>query len=232
LSETTLRILTFQVDQRCYGLPSADVVELVRAASVEPLPGAPATIDGVLNVRGDVVPVFNLRPRFGLPDRPPIPSDHFIVTRAGERTVVVRTDRVIDLVELPAADVRSEGAAVPGVEHLTDVARLPEGLLLICDLETFLTSAETTVELDKATAPVARGAGHRGSKATQGVTRRRRSTAGAKARTPPPPEKPAPTKTTAAKKTAAKKTAAKKKESPPPKAPRRRTPTARDKKAE
>ena len=60
----SLAILAFELGSGLYALPMADVDELVRAVTVVPLPKAPAVVEGVVDVRGRVVPVFDLRARF------------------------------------------------------------------------------------------------------------------------------------------------------------------------
>src|SRR5437764_218583 len=68
-------ILVFEVDGRRYGLPASEVRELLRAVAIVPLPLAGPAVEGVVNLRGRVVPVFDLRVRLGLPARAVVPSD-------------------------------------------------------------------------------------------------------------------------------------------------------------
>jgi purine-binding chemotaxis protein CheW len=67
-----LQVLVFEVAGRRYGLPADDVQELLRAVSIVPLPRAPAVVEGVINLRGKVVPVLDVRGRFRLPARGPV----------------------------------------------------------------------------------------------------------------------------------------------------------------
>ena len=100
-----LEIVVFEVGGQQYGLPASDVRELQRAATLTPLPRAPAIVEGVVNLRGAVVPVLDIRSRFRLPPKPMEPTDHFVVARAGERLVALRVDRATDLIRVAAADV-------------------------------------------------------------------------------------------------------------------------------
>lgn len=151
-----LEVLVFEVGGQQYGLPASDVQELQRAATLTPLPRAPAVVEGVVNLRGRVIPVLDIRSRFGLPARPMERTDHFVVARAGERVVALRVDRAIDLVRVDAADVEDARGSVPGVDYVTWVAKLPHSLVLIHDLRTFLSRAEAA-ELDEALPDVAPG---------------------------------------------------------------------------
>jgi purine-binding chemotaxis protein CheW len=139
----TTQVLVFEVGGRRFGLLAAAVREVVRAVEVVQLPKAPAVVEGVINVRGNVVPVLDVRSRFRLPPKPLEPADHLIVAKAGSRVVALRVDRATDLVRLDPADVEEARGIVPGAEYLTWVAKLPHELVLIHDLETFLSRAES-----------------------------------------------------------------------------------------
>jgi purine-binding chemotaxis protein CheW len=135
-------VLIFEVGGQRYGLPVADVQELVRAVTVTPLPSGPAIVEGVINLRGCLVPVLDIRARFRLPAKKVEHTDHLIVARAGERPVALRVDRALELRRLEAAHVDSAAKVLPGVAYVAQVAKLPDGLVLIHDLGTFLTQAE------------------------------------------------------------------------------------------
>ena len=160
MQRQSLQVLVFEVSGQRYGLPAGDVQELLRAVSIISLPGAPAVVEGIINLRGRIVPVLDVRHRFRLPARPLHPNDHFIVARAGERVVALHVDRALDLVRLEAADIEEANRVVPGVEYVAWVARLPHDLVLIHDLRTFL-SGEESVALDEAAAPAQAEAGGR-----------------------------------------------------------------------
>lgn len=154
----TLDVLLFALGKRRGGLLAAQVIEVLRAATVLPLPGAPALVEGVLDVRGEVVPVIDPRVRLGLPPSPLRPSDHLVLARAGRRTVAVRVDQVLDLVQVPAETVTEAARLTPTAPLVAGVVRLagaeaaaPEstavgseagGLVLLHDLNAFLSRAE------------------------------------------------------------------------------------------
>jgi purine-binding chemotaxis protein CheW len=137
-----MQLVTFEVAGNRYALPAAGVRELLRAVLPSPLPKAVPFVEGVIDVRGTIVPVVEIRSRFGLPPKALAPSDHLILSDAGDRVVALRVDRVLDLVELDTADVTSVERQVPTARHIEGVARLPEGLAVIYDLSTFLSAAE------------------------------------------------------------------------------------------
>lgn len=148
-----LEILVFQVEHARYGLAVRDVREILRAVAIARLPRAPGVVEGLIDVRGTLVPVLDTRRRFGLPEKALDPGDHLVLARAGDRTVALRVDRIISVLELDAGDVEGLGSALPHAENLSGVARLPEGLVLIYDVHTFLSQAESEM-LDRALAKV------------------------------------------------------------------------------
>jgi purine-binding chemotaxis protein CheW len=139
----------FDVGGRTYGLPSEDVVELLRAVAMTSLPSGPAVVAGVINLRGRIVPVFDLALRFGTPSLPLEPSEHFVVARAGRRTVAIRADRATTLATVRREDIEDTERIVSGTRYLTGIAKVAGGIALIHDLETFLSEAEGAT-LDRA----------------------------------------------------------------------------------
>jgi len=145
----TREVLVFEVASQTYGLPIVDVLELVRAVTITPLPNAPAVIEGVVNVRGRVLPVLDIRARFRLPAKPLDPSDHFIVASAGPRGVILRVDRATHLALVDEASVQPPETLGPSATYVAGVVKLDDGLVLIHDLATFLSAAEAS-SLDEA----------------------------------------------------------------------------------
>ena len=146
---TTREVLVFEVGGQRYGLPIVDVRELVRAVTITPLPNAPACIEGVVNVRGRVLPVLDVRARFRLPAKSLDPSDHFIVASAGPRGVILRVDRATHLALVDEAAIQPPQTLGPSATYVAGVAKLEDGLVLMHDLTTFLAAAEAA-SLDEA----------------------------------------------------------------------------------
>lgn len=143
-----LAVLLVGADRVRCGIPAADVVELHPVVATAPLPGAPAVIDGAIDVRGTVVAVLDLRARLGLARRPPVLGDHLVICRVGERTVALRVDRAMELVSVPRHCI-DDAEHLSGDHHLSGVAKLADGLVLIQDLASFL-SDEEAASLDSA----------------------------------------------------------------------------------
>lgn len=141
-SPTPLQFLRFELEGIRIALPVSVIQEVVRAVAVSPLPEAPTAVEGVINFRGTLVPVFDLRRRFGLPPSSPSLHHHFVIAQAGPRLATLRVNRVLDLVEVAPADLAQPEDVVSRAGHVSSFARLPDGLLVIQDLERFLSESE------------------------------------------------------------------------------------------
>ncbi len=142
-------LLVFTLGDARFGLGAMSVREVVRAVAIAPLPKAPAIVEGVINYRGTIVPVLDIRQRFRLAPAPVDPSQHFIVAQAGPRLVALRVDQAAELVSVSETMIHPPAAAVPGTAHVAGIAQLPDGLLVIHDLEGFL-ALEESKQLERA----------------------------------------------------------------------------------
>jgi purine-binding chemotaxis protein CheW len=130
----SITVLVFAIDGQRHGLPASDIQELLRAVAVVAVPEAPAGVEGVIDLRGQVVPVLSARELFRRAPRPLQPSDHFIVLRCAGRLVALRVDRALDLVQVDATNVEQGEGMLSGAGRVVWVARLPDGLVPIHDL--------------------------------------------------------------------------------------------------
>jgi purine-binding chemotaxis protein CheW len=148
-------ILTFELDNRRHAFRADDVVQVVQMVEISPLPGAPAVIEGIVNVRGSIVPVFNLRARLGLPARPLDPAQHLVILASGARSSAVRVDAADDFISILDADITvslsDSGVSQARSRHLAGIAATPDGTTIIYDLAAFLSQSETET-LDQALA--------------------------------------------------------------------------------
>ena len=149
-----MRILAFTLGSQAFALPLDAVQEVVRAVQIVPLPRTPSIVEGVIDVRGRLTPVLDIRTRFGLPPRALQLTDQFILAWDGPRPVCLRTEHVIGLREVEAGQLKEleeDGPTARGGPYIAGVASLDDGLVLIHDLQTFLTAAEAG-QLDAALA--------------------------------------------------------------------------------
>lgn len=141
------RLVTFVLADQRYALRLSVVQRVVAMVRITPLPQAPAIVLGAINVQGVIVPVINMRRRFGLPERPPGPQDQLLVAYTARRPVALVADDVSGVLEYRDQDLVSARSALPGVKYVESVVKLRDGLVLIHDLDRFLSlDEEQTLE--------------------------------------------------------------------------------------
>jgi purine-binding chemotaxis protein CheW len=134
-------LLVFELDDARYALHLECVREVVRAVLITPLPGSPAVVEGVIDVRGATVPVYDLRTRFGLPPRPLHPDERLVIAWTGERLVAIRCDRTDWIAHAVPQRLDPDLRLLADDSAIAGTARLPDGIVLIHDLATFLDDA-------------------------------------------------------------------------------------------
>ncbi|MBI4595680.1 MAG: purine-binding chemotaxis protein CheW [Candidatus Tectomicrobia bacterium] len=137
-----MHLVAFFLEDQRYALPLHSVERVVSAVEISPLPKAPEIVLGLINMRGKIVPVLDMRRRFHLPEREPRLQDHFIVARTSNRTVVLPVDSVGGVIEIFDQEVTEATKILPSLEYIQGVVKLGEGMLLIHDLERFLSLEE------------------------------------------------------------------------------------------
>jgi purine-binding chemotaxis protein CheW len=139
---TAVETLLFEVSGGRFAIPMCDVIEVVRAVAIRTLPAAPAITLGIIDVRGEIVPVLDVRVRFGTPTKALELSDQFIIAQAGPRRVALHVDVALGLEKLTVLAVEDAGNLPSALQHVSGVAATAQGLVLIHDLQAFLTQAE------------------------------------------------------------------------------------------
>lgn len=145
----SLHLVVFGLDGQRYALALDAVERIIRAVEVTPLPGAPAMVLGVIDMEGSILPVFNLRRRFLLPEREIGLDDQILIARATMRRVALVIDEAKGVVEHAVTEITGSASILPSLDLIQGVVQLEDGLVLIHDLEKFL-SLEETRALDEA----------------------------------------------------------------------------------
>ena len=135
-------LVVFVLDGQRYALPLDKVERVIRAAEVTPLPNAPAIVCGILDIGGSVVPVLNLRRRLQLPERELRPGDQFLIARTARRTVALVIDEVQAVIQCPPTGIVPARQIVAELQHVEGLIQLEDGMVLVHDLEKFLSMDE------------------------------------------------------------------------------------------
>jgi purine-binding chemotaxis protein CheW len=142
--EATREVLVFVLGSEEYGLDILKVQEIRGYEKVTPIPAAPAYLKGVVNLRGIIVPVIDLRIKFGLAEPRYDAFTVVIILRVAGRVIGMVVDGVSDVVALAASEVKAApqlGALVDG-SYLAGVATQGSRMVMLIDIEKFLSSSE------------------------------------------------------------------------------------------
>ena len=144
LYERIESIRCFTLDERQYALHLSAVERVVRVVEVTLLPKAPEIVLGVVNVQGQVIPVFNIRKQFRLPQREVDLNDQLIIAHTSSRTVALLVDAVSGVIEPEEHTIITAENIMPAMEYVEGVVKLEDGMMifLIHDLSAFLSLEE------------------------------------------------------------------------------------------
>lgn len=129
------QVVTFQLDGQLYGLPIEVVQEIQQLVEFTPLPDPGTAMLGLIDLRGTVVPALDLRTLVGLPPRDFTLETPMIFGRARGHVVCLIVDAVEDVVSLPAGGLQPPSALAALADRLVGMCRLPQGLVLVLDIE-------------------------------------------------------------------------------------------------
>ena len=149
MTDEATRLIVFALDELRYALHLAAVDRVVEAVEITPLPGAPGVVHGVINIGGQIVAAVDIRRRLHLPEREIQVSDQMILARTPNRPVAILVDTVVGLLECAGREIVQAESIVPGVEHIEGIVKLEDGIMLIHDLDKFLSLDEERL-LDEA----------------------------------------------------------------------------------
>jgi purine-binding chemotaxis protein CheW len=142
LETRALKLVVFDLEGQRYALRLTAVEKVLLMVAASPLPSSPAIALGVINFHGAVVPVLDIRRRLGFPSRDYDLTTHLLVAKTNRRSLAVPVDQVLGVTEITAEAVTPPDAVLPGMAHVAGIVTLPDGLLFIHDLDTFLSLDE------------------------------------------------------------------------------------------
>jgi purine-binding chemotaxis protein CheW len=137
-------LVIFSLDEQKYALHHQVVERVLGAVEITELPQAPKVVLGVINMHGRIIPVLDIRRRFNRPPRALRLSDQFIVAATSRRVVAITADRVINVVEYSSEQLTPAGEVLDGAAYISAIAKGTEGLILIHDLDSFLSLDESS----------------------------------------------------------------------------------------
>jgi len=142
-----IQLVTFSIGEEEFGVDILKVQEIIRTMEITKVPKAPHFVEGVINLRGNVIPIVDLRKRFGLKIREYDKHTRIIVIEINKMIVGFVVDSVSEVLRIPANTVEPPPPVVAGLEseYISGVGKLEDRLLILLDLDRLLSGEEKDI---------------------------------------------------------------------------------------
>ncbi len=141
--------ITFTLQNETYAVPIQMVEEIIGIQDISLLPNVPDFVKGVINLRGDMVPIMDLRLKFGIAERPWDTTTVFLIVRAGERVIGMVVDQVSDVLVIDYKEIQKTPAFSAGIatECINGVYKDPQGqMVILVNVDALINPEEWIVE--------------------------------------------------------------------------------------
>ncbi|HEY5593911.1 MAG TPA: chemotaxis protein CheW [Nitrospiria bacterium] len=139
-----LQIVSFRVDEEEYAVEISKIIEIIYYKTARPLPQSPAFIEGVVDLRGIVIPVLDLKKRLRLSSKKAGAPNHILIVRFGDKMVGIVVDEVKQVLLINEGQIQSPQTLIKGggSKHLRGVCKVHDQLIFILSLDTLLSDDE------------------------------------------------------------------------------------------
>lgn len=138
--ESQFQLVTFQLGAELYGVDIMMVKEIVRVQEIRPIPNAPSYVEGIFNLRGEIIPIINLHKRFHLQKPEDLEEDvysnGFVILQIDGSKIGVIIDRIARVISVNPGDIQPPPQMISGIgsEYINGVIRQENGYLIVLDV--------------------------------------------------------------------------------------------------
>jgi purine-binding chemotaxis protein CheW len=138
--EKDLQIVGFRIGNETYGVRIGSVREIVRVPEITAVPSAPDSIEGVINLRGKIIPVMDLRKRFGLTEITTDKKNRILVVEVDNKLLGLIVNSASEVLKIPPSEVEAPGSvfADGASGYVTGVGKLKGRLIILLDISKLL----------------------------------------------------------------------------------------------
>jgi len=150
-SGEVVQVVSFRLGNEEYGVDISQVQEIIRMVDITHVPRAPRFMEGVINLRGQLIPIIDLRTRFSMPRAEQTKSTRIVVTEIGAKRVGMVVDSVSEVLNIPMEHVENAPDMIAGVgtDYIQGVGKVDDRLVILLDL-TMVISGEEKSALETA----------------------------------------------------------------------------------
>jgi len=141
-----LQVVGFRIGRETFGLPISIVREIVRVPEITSVPNAPDYIEGVINLRGRIIPIVDLRKRFGEKSFEPNKKNRIVVVELESRAIGLIVNSASEVLRIPPSEIEEPHNVFKEGElnYITGVGKLNGRLVILLDLNKILQRGELT----------------------------------------------------------------------------------------
>lgn len=134
-SDSSQQLVTFLLGSENYGVDIMDVKEIVDYEEIRSIPNAPAYMEGIFNLRGDILPIISLHKRFHLQRAAETEEDSLLILTIGGMQLGIIIDRVLRVISIQGDEIQPPPQMISGIgaEYIQGVVHRDEGYLILLD---------------------------------------------------------------------------------------------------
>ena len=142
--EKDLQVVGFRIGNETFGVRIASVREIVRVPDITSVPSAPDTVEGVINLRGKIIPVMDLRKRFGHGGIQPDKKNRILVVELENKLIGLIVNAASEVLKIPPSEIEAPGSVFAEGEssYVTGVGKLKDRLIILLDITKLLQRQE------------------------------------------------------------------------------------------
>jgi purine-binding chemotaxis protein CheW len=146
-------LVLFELGKEIYGVDISVVIEIIRMQPITKVPKAPFFVEGVINLRGKVIPIVDMRKRFGLPSAEQNKDNRIMVLDSGGQNIGIIIDAVTEVLRIPSDSVEPPSDIIVSAasDYLLGIAKHDKNMIILLDMERVLSKEgiNTTTSLSK-----------------------------------------------------------------------------------
>ena len=144
-ADDLLQLVSFKIGSEEFALDILKIQEIIRTVEVTKVPRAPHFVEGVINLRGKVIPIIDLRKRFGLPSIETTKNTRIVVVDIDNKVVGLVVDGVSEVLRLPASTIEPPPPMLAGIDsdYISGVGKLDDRLLILLEISKVLSQDES-----------------------------------------------------------------------------------------
>jgi len=139
-----IQLACFSLGENLFAVDIMRIREIILPQKLSALPGASQILEGVINLRGSIIPVMNMRKRFGMPVAPDSVKGKLLIVSLAHKALALEVDNVMEVITVPAGEIKPPLDACDGIgmEHLLGVCLSDDSVYMILDIDSLLGQGE------------------------------------------------------------------------------------------